>query len=89
MKVPKIKVNRQWSAARVRQVCVDNGLYTRGNNQQYEGMLDYVRDSYPDTESLYLVAMDILTHSDEQTVTNIMYLLEKGAVAMTFEIEEE
>ena len=55
----------------------------------YEGMLDYVRDSYPDTESLYLVAMDILTHSDDQTVTNIMYLLEKGAVVTTFEIEEE
>ena len=33
MKVPKIKVNRQWSAAHVRQVCVDNDLYTRGDNQ--------------------------------------------------------
>ena len=87
MKTPNITVNRQWSASKVRQVCIDNDLYTSGDNEDYSNMLDCVRDFYPDTENLYLIAMDIYKHSKGQTVTNIMYLLENKAVTTTFEID--
>ena len=87
MKTPNITVNRQWSASKVRQVCIDNDLYTCGDNEDYSNMLDCVRDSYPDTENLYLIAMDIQKHSKGQTITNIMYLLANHAVITTFEIE--
>ena len=87
MKTPNITVNRQWSALKVRQVCIDNDLYTSGDNEEYGNMLDCVRDSYPDAENLYLIAMDIQKHSKGQTVTNIMYLLENKAVTTTFEID--
>ena len=87
MKIPNITINRQWAASRVRQVCIDNDLYTCGDNEDYSNMLDCVRNSYPDAENLYLIAMDIQKHSKDQTITNIMYLLENKAVTTTFEIE--
>lgn len=87
MKTPNITVNRTWTASRVRQTCINNDLYTAGDCEEYEQMLDRVRDSEPTTESLYLTALDIQQHSHEQTVTNIMFLLEREAVITTFEID--
>ena len=88
MRTPKITINRQWSSSSVRAVCIENELYTRGDNEAYSHMLDCVNQFYPDTENLYLIAQDIEAHSKDQTITNIMYLLEKQAVATTFEIAE-
>ena len=87
MRTPNITVNRQWSARSVRQVCIDNDLYTRGDNEDYSHMLDCVNNYYPDTENIYYIAMDIHRHSKGQTVTNIMYMLENNAVTTSFEID--
>ena len=89
MTIPKIKINRQWNSASVRQVCIDHDLYTRGDNEAYARMLLSVGASMPSYENLYLIAKDICVHSVDQTVTNIMYLLEKYAVSKTFEINKE
>ena len=86
MNTPNITVNRQWSARKVRQVCIDNDLYTCGTNQDYDHMLDWVRRLYPNTDNLYFIAEDIQKHSREQTITNIMFLLANHAVTTTFEI---
>ncbi|MCD7811289.1 MAG: hypothetical protein LUG91_05485 [Ruminococcus sp.] len=86
---PAIKANRQWSVSSVRKACIKNHLYTCGDNEDYEHMLDWVSQLYPDTENIYFIAQDIAKHSDRQTITNIMYILENEAVITTFEIDGE
>lgn len=85
--MPEITVNRKWTVQSVMDVCIQNQLYTRGDSEQYGSMLDRVRNLYPSTENLYLIAKDIYEHSKEQTITNVMFMLEKDAVITTFEID--
>ena len=87
MKTPNIAVNRRWSGMSVRQNCIKHDLYTCGDNENYEHMLNWVERLYPNTENLYFIAEDIQKHSKDQTITNVMYLLEKDAVTTTFEID--
>lgn len=89
MMTPKITTTRHWSADSVRATCIRNSLYTRGTGADYDHMLSWVDRLYPNTENLYFIADNILEHSEDQTVTNIMFLLEREAVATTFEIEED
>ena len=85
--MPEITVNRMWTVQSVMGVCIQNQLYTKGDGEQYERMLDRVRNLYPSTENLYLIAKDIYEHSEGLTITNVMYLLERKAVFTTFEID--
>ena len=87
MKTPNIAVNRRWSGMSVRQTCIKHDLYTCGDNEDYEHMLSWVERLYPNTENLYFIAEDIQKHSKDQTVTNVMFLLERDAVMTTFEID--
>jgi len=87
MKTPKITENKHWSPASVRNACIDNDLYTRGDNEDYEHMLDWVSRLYPNVENLYFIAEDIVKHSANQTVTNVMFILANDAVFTTFEID--
>lgn len=89
MKAPEIKTVRKWDSGSVRNVCVKNGLYTRGNNEEYTRMLDEVNLSEPTTECIYLIAKDITEHSVEQTVSNVMFLLANQAVTTFYELDEE
>lgn len=89
MNTPKITAKRFWTPHSVRQTCIENDLYTGGDCEEYERMLDSVnqlRDN-PSPENLYVIAKDIQEHSKEQTITNVMFLLEKDAVMTTFEID--
>ena len=79
--------NRSWYADRVRQACIRNDLYTRGDNAAYSKMLDFVDNNEPTSRTLYLVAKDIFEHSKDQTITNVMFILEREAVITTFEID--
>jgi len=88
MKMPKIRERKIWSSMEVRNFCVRHDFYACGDNEDYETMLDFVRQNAPTTESLYLVAYDIAAHSEDQTVTNMMFLLSKETVMTFFEIEE-
>ena len=83
----EITRSRSWYSDRVRQACIRNELYTRGDNEAYSAMLDYVDSHDPTTRAMYEVAKDILAHSREQTVTNIMFILESEAVITTFAID--
>lgn len=84
---PNITTNRIWSVDSVRRACINNNLYTRGSNEDYEHMFSWVRRLYPNTENIYFISKDIYEHSKEQTVTNIMFILENEAVTTTFEID--
>lgn len=80
MATPKITSTRQWSADDVYIACVRNNLYTCGNNEEYDAMLNSISGLEPTPENIYQVAKDIYDHSKNQTITNIMFILEKVAV---------
>lgn len=86
--VPEITETRCWDVDDVRSCCIKNELYTWGSNEDFERMLTMVFHSFPDNESLYIVAKDIAEHSDDQTVSNVMYLLAKDAVRTTFSFKD-
>jgi len=87
MKTPNITTRRSWSAGSVRAACIRHDLYTAGDTEDYDHMLSWVERLYPNTDNLYFIAEDIKKHSDEQTITNVMFILEREAVTTTFEIE--
>lgn len=58
----------------VRQVCIDNQYYTKGDCQAYENMFEHC--GYVSAESLEHIATDIKFHSDtEDSVFHIMQTL--------------
>lgn len=79
--------NRRWGRETVRNACIANHLYTEGDNEAYSKMLDMAERTEPTTKAMYLVAKDIQEHSFEQTITNVMFILEREAVITTFEID--
>ena len=81
-----ICTHRRWSRRTVQQACIDNDLYTCGTNDDYMNMLDMADRMYPDTKKLYFIAKDICKHSADQTITNVMFILEREAVITTYEI---
>lgn len=84
----KIIETRQWTAEDVRQVCIANHLYTKGSSEEYDNMLSDVSNLYPGNDAIHMIAKDILAHSADQTITNVMFLLANGAVKTFFEIVE-
>lgn len=87
MNNPIIFTKRQWSADSVRSACIRNELYTGGDCKEYASMLSMVDTMEPTYANLYTVACDIKEHSDDQTITNVMFILEREAVTTTFEID--
>ena len=80
----KIIETRHWNVLDVRLMCV-----RKGSDEDYCKMLDIVRDNpHPTLEDIYQVAEDINRHSEDQTVTNIMYMLSNGVVHRCYDIEE-
>ena len=84
-----LKKDRFWSIESVRNSCIKNNLYTGGNREEYDQMLYMVSLSEPSTETLYKIAKNIKEHSDHQTISNVMYILENEAIITVFEIEGE
>lgn len=60
----KIEAIQVWSAYEIRSMCVKNDYYTRGDNEAYRKMLNFVSEHKPTTENIYKVAVDIVAHSD-------------------------
>ena len=83
--------HRYWSSDDVRTMCIRRNFYTCGDCEDYDMMLHYVRmlPDGPTTRNLYLIALDIWEHSDEEVkcnleVTDIMYYLETESVHTSF-----
>lgn len=87
MNTPDIKATRRWSDHSVQSACIKNNLYTRGTYEQYDAMLKSADVLQPTVENLYRLAKDIKEHSENQTITNVMFILEREAVTTTFEID--
>lgn len=87
MKITKTDV---WGSASVRQVCIENGFYTSGDNEAYSRMLNYVRENPPKKKNIYRVAKDIHEHSRINiSIDNIMFILRKDAVRTFYHIGGE
>ena len=88
-----IKTTKTWSSWDVRNMCVRENFYTCGNNEDYSKMLDYVNEhKNPEDMDIYIVAKDILKHTDEnlcQTMENIMFILANDVVKYFYNIELE
>lgn len=88
MSYPTITRTPHWSVDSVRAACMRNNLYTMGTNSQYSAMLDRVaRVDNPSDFGILVAAEDIAAHSEDQTVTNVMYILANEAVFYTFELD--
>lgn len=85
----KIIETNHWDADDVRCMCIRNDLYTHGTNRDYEAMFDIVRSNpHPTLDNIYQVADDINRHSEDQTITNIMFLLSNSVVRRFYDIED-
>lgn len=48
----------------VRTMCINNCLYTKGDNQAYSFMLEMCEEKCMTSSNIYRIAEDILEHSD-------------------------
>lgn len=88
MMIPAIKRTPHLDVDSVRAACVRNDLYTCGTNEEYMAMFLMVTNyPTPSDIGIYRVAKDIAEHSEDQTVTNVMYILANDAVYYTFELD--
>lgn len=77
-----------WSAASVRKACIKNDLFTIGDSKSYDRMLaDVSNNPNPSDFGLFIIAKDIAEHSENQTVSNVMYILANDAVWYTFTLD--
>ena len=83
-----INVNRRWSAESIRNTCIRHGLYTRGTCEEYDRVLDWVSRINPSLENMVEIAVDIVNHSEDRTIEDVMAILENEAVRTSFEISE-
>lgn len=77
---------RSWSMSNVRKFCIQNNLYTCGDNEQYSTLLRFVEDNEPTAENIKLVATDIAAHStgvgvfDKEGIKMLARKLRKEAI---------
>lgn len=77
-----------WTPLDVRTACVENYLYSEGTNEEYERMLQAIEKVQdPSDYMIYAVAKDIAEHSENQTITNVMFILANEAIKTTFMID--
>ena len=68
--------------SKVRQICIDNNYYTRGDNVAYMNMfpmandLNYSRNYEEVIRGIFDVAMDIAAHSELDSYYNIVQHIE-------------
>ena len=87
--IPSIDAIRLWSPSKVREACITNNLYTRGDNEAYSLLLEWIGTVTPTLGNLYLAAEDICEHSTGNSIDNIMYILENEAVVTVYDIEDD
>ena len=82
----KIKVEKMWNFWDVREMCVNHHWYTRGNNKEYNKMLDFVEKHKPTLNNMIKVAEDIIKHSADSDlqITEVLSCLDKFTVISVY-----
>lgn len=85
----KIREVREWSSNSVRAMCIKHEFYTRGDNEAYSKMLNYVNaHKEPTLEDMANVACDIIAHSDyEGEMADMMFNLGNEAITTFYDVE--
>ena len=76
-------------------MCIDHDFYTKGSVEDYSKMLNYIDCKEPTDAVLYIVAKDIVKHSDLsaygqsdlENISSIMFALNKECVNTFFDIK--
>lgn len=69
---------KKWTWNSIYRFCVDNNLYTVGDNEHYSAMLDFVNNNSPTEYNIRKVAIDLVIHSegmsfwDENDIANMV-----------------
>lgn len=87
MSIPNITTKHFWNARKVIEVCCDNDLYTCGDNESYNKMLNRVNACSPTTKNLYLIALDIRNIAEIRS--QYSWLVERIRNAILDENEEQ
>lgn len=66
----RIKETRKIDAYKVRQMCIKDNYYTRGTNEDYTNLLMNLCEMDADTYTIYIIATDIIEHSDYEKKMN-------------------
>lgn len=87
--IPNIKEVRYWSFVLVKSFCRRNAFYTCGDVSDFDEMISFVKEHEPTTENLFIVARNIMEHSDAETnayyaVSDIMVLLDRETVCLDY-----
>lgn len=86
---PKIFKMQQWNSSDIRSLCIREDWYTKGDCVEYSTMLKYV-DEHPCTDlNVYIVARDICEHTEDQTISNIMFCIAHHCIYTFYDIGEE
>lgn len=86
---PEIIEENSIDADDVRQCCIKNNLYTRGDVAEYNNMLNMASKEEYSLGLLYRIADDIAEHSEDLPDTEyIMYLLRRDAVKTFYTIKK-
>ncbi len=91
----KIVERRRLKKMDVRDICIENGLYTKGTNAEYDWMFArWDSDLDVSNEKLEEIARDIWEHSDQERLmddgwefNSVMYVLAKRRVSFFDEVE--
>lgn len=83
-----IKSKPTWNSSDIRNMCVENGWYTRGDIASYSEMLESVEAHEPDLAMIFAVANDIYNHSVvDADLKNICYVIANEVVIYEIEFE--
>jgi hypothetical protein len=58
-----LKIKESWSLDSIRQMCIHENYYTRGNNSEYMELFLMVDENEPSAEMIERVAENIVDHS--------------------------
>lgn len=84
-----IKERKLWNMHDMRSACIRNNLYTMGSNEEYSEMLMNIEKLYPTLTTIQSIAQNILDHSEDQSLTNIMYIIANEVVKTCFTAYDE
>lgn len=92
----KISEEKRWDSDSVRNMCIKHNFYTHGSIGDYSKMLNYVDMKKPTTTTIYIVAKDIVSHSDmdaynqtdAENIESVMFELYRECINTFFHVNE-
>lgn len=86
--IDKLVVTNVWCGETIRSMCIRHNLYTKGSNDEYNSMLDLVDSFEPSIQMIYIIASDILKHSNtDMTIETLMYTINKEVIEVFYDFE--